>query len=805
MGILLAQIPPGKSFRFTGMTFVPGASTAYPAIDGAFHLAIHSSTPSTGNRIDHCHFASLYQGKLIWISGWVYGVADHNVIECRTATSSFYFWHDTYGGANRYNGNGAWADYPWYGTNKFFFVEDNRINGNGISVLSGNTDSLAGARYVLRHNYWHNAAPNGHGTEGGPIRGQRAYEVYDNVINWTIANPAAGQRSGSSLWHDNTWTGIEQGNRNHTNLPNFRETPARAYPIWGIADGTSPWDVNDTEGNGTSVEGHPPFLFDSGMDTSSVNSRGVIHDSTKNWTPNQWVGYSIQNTNPNSASYTLGSYVISNTSNTITYSYYSGTDTAAHLIFNAQDTYEIHRVLVMGDQNGRGKGDLVTGTAQPINTTTGLASWVHGALEPCYSWNNIYTPNGHAYGFGQGSPGQPTTVLNTDYYNLGGGFPADTTPVVVSSRYTAALNGVAYTGTFTYPHPLVSGNPTPTPTPTPTSTPIPTPTPTPTPTSTPIPTPTPTPSSTPIPTPTPTPISTSTPTPTPPNPTPTPTPRPTPTPTPTPRPTPTPTPTPRPTATPTPTPTCGPPNADFNQDGKPDYVLYAGGTRQTAVWYMTNNLYTGSAYGPTLAAGWGLAGVADFNRNGKNDYALFNASTRQTAIWYLSGVTFVSSAFGPTLPSGWALVAVGRFNAGCKPDYVLYNASTRGTALWYMDNNVYVGGASGPTLPAGWRLAGVADFNRNGKTDYLLFNPGTRQTAVWYMNNNVYVSSAFGPTIASGYELTGTADFNRDGKPDYVLYNSSTRRTAIWYLNNNVYVSSAFGPTLGAGWNLVAP
>jgi elongation factor P hydroxylase len=244
---------------------------------------------------------------------------------------------------------------------------------------------------------------------------------------------------------------------------------------------------------------------------------------------------------------------------------------------------------------------------------------------------------------------------------------------------------------------------------------------------------------------------------------------------------------------------------DFNLDSKPDYVLYNGGTRQTAVWYLNNNVFLSGAFGPTLPAGWRLVAVADFNGDGKPDYALFNASTRQTAIWYLSGVTLISGAFGPTLPSGWQLVAVGDFNGDCQPDYVLYNASTHQTAVWYLNNNVFLGGAFGPTLPAGWKVAGVADFNRDGKTDYLLFNASTRQSAIWYLHGVTLVGSAFGPTIASGYQLTGTADFNGDGKPDYVLYNTSTQRTALWYLNNNVLIGSAYGPILPAGWSLVAP
>jgi hypothetical protein len=52
-----------------------------------------------------------------------------------------------------------------------------------------------------------------------------------------------------------------------------------------------------------------------------------------------------------------------------------------------------------------------------------------------------------------------------------------------------------------------------------------------------------------------------------------------------------------------------------------------------------------------------LTATADFNGDGKPDYVLYNASTHQTAIWYLNNNVFVSSAFGRTLPVAWSLVA----------------------------------------------------------------------------------------------------------------------------------------------------
>jgi glucose/arabinose dehydrogenase/elongation factor P hydroxylase len=239
--------------------------------------------------------------------------------------------------------------------------------------------------------------------------------------------------------------------------------------------------------------------------------------------------------------------------------------------------------------------------------------------------------------------------------------------------------------------------------------------------------------------------------------------------------------------------------ADFNRDGHPDYLLFNSSTRQTAIWYLNNNVFSSGLFGPTLPAGWSVVGVADFNGDGHPDYLLFNSSTRQTAIWYLNNNVLMSGLNGPTLPVGWTVVGVADFNGDGHPDYLLFNSSTRRTAIWYLNNNVFSSGLYGPTLPAGWSVVGVADFNGDGHLDYLLFNSSTRQTAIWYLNNNVLSSGLYGPTLPVGWTVMGVADFNGDGHPDYLLYNGSTQRTVIWYLNNNIRSSGLFGPALPAG------
>jgi hypothetical protein len=470
--ILDVSISGNRVFRLTGITFAPGASQVNGSTDGAFHFSSPDLTARV--RIDHCHFASLHQAKLIRNSK-VYGVADHNAIE--VIGNSFPFNNEGAIAGTGENGNASWADYPWFGTDKFFFIEDNTLVRRNNTVANSLVDSFYGGRWVARHNYMENMIPSGHGTEFGAARGQRANEFYNNTIKMTVEWSGGGQRSGTSLWHDNTFLGRNSSNGSACNLSNYRETPARGIQDPGtftVADGTCPWDQNDTEGNGTYVEGHPPFLFDSGSPTSGTTisgDTGTFTDSTRHWTTNQWAGFSITDNDPNSPSYKLGSYIISNTANTITYNYYIGTDVNAHLIFNAGGQYQIHRVLVMMDQNGRGRTldriytQIINGQPIPRNPRCTCSHWPRSQLEPCYSWNNVYTPANHVLGFGGG--GQPTTKPGIDYFNLGGGFPADTTPPQVSATYTAAINGVDYTGTYVYPHPLVSGRSAPSPASTP--------------------------------------------------------------------------------------------------------------------------------------------------------------------------------------------------------------------------------------------------------------------------------------------------------------------------------------------------
>lgn len=408
--LISVALSPSQSFRLTGFTFNPGSLTSL-ANNGAVRLT--GTCPSA--RVDHCHFYNLYQGDQIHTFGQIYGVIDHCIFDCRgnPLTMSILVWHDGWGG--QVNGNGSWADPPYFGTEKFLFIEDNVLSNFNAGATVGGVDAKLGARYVFRYNLCKNTKPNSHGTEGGAQRGVRVMEIYNNSFVFTVPGSGSQIRSGTAVLHDNVWTGP-----NHPSVLMDLDAYRMSfdYDVFGPANGNNPWDSNDPHG-----------VYASGSHTGSNNAQ-TLTASGVNWLPDQWAGYSLTNTTTGQCS-----FIKSNTSNTITYFLSSGL-VGQPMIFNYGDGFAIYKVLTVLDQPGRGQSDLViNGGSGPINSVTGISSWPHNASEPVYSWNN--TINGHDVGVN--ATGY-TIQEGRDYYN--------DTPM---PGYTP----------YVYPHPLVSGVPGP--------------------------------------------------------------------------------------------------------------------------------------------------------------------------------------------------------------------------------------------------------------------------------------------------------------------------------------------------------
>src|SRR5438477_1123936 len=393
--VIDVQSVSGQTYRISGITFQPYAGMTKANQNGAVKLRGNSHAV----RLDHCHFQAMpYQSIYVAVWGAIYGVADHNVLECPHIQSfviNMGNWPNPDGSAGQF-GDGSWAAPTSLGSEKFFFIEDNYIkNVTGTPAFpkfdqrGGNVDATWGGRYVFRYNHCYETQMQNHGTEGGRYRGCRAREIYNNDFHYAHAHGYGGSRSGVTITHDNTWGGQPGEVQPPKGLVLGAFRVATSEPTWGGGSGDNPWDVNDTRNGpftGNAFSYNPVNgLYESGTATTGSNSNTIV-DTTKHWKANQWVNSVAKRVANNTIA-----LITSNTSNTLTVYYYRSGRSQAN--WTAGDHYQIGRPLILLDQPGRGQSDLLTETP-PINKTTGKATWPHNALEPTYSWNDIYKPTG---------------------------------------------------------------------------------------------------------------------------------------------------------------------------------------------------------------------------------------------------------------------------------------------------------------------------------------------------------------------------------------------------------------------------
>ena len=165
--------------------------------------------------------------------------------------------------------------------------------------------------------------------------------------------------------------------------------PNQQFKGWEGASGRCPWDVNDTEGNGTYVEGHAPFQYfpSSGSATAGTGTTPtkIVDSGNPGWATDKWKKlygiYHVEDGCHNQIKDTING----NTNTAID----TSRSPATHMTWASGSHYQIYRCLVALDQEGRGQGDLIVGSPGSFyNQVTGKRSWPHQVLDPVYSWNN---------------------------------------------------------------------------------------------------------------------------------------------------------------------------------------------------------------------------------------------------------------------------------------------------------------------------------------------------------------------------------------------------------------------------------
>jgi hypothetical protein len=484
-----------KISRLTGINFEHGGRTTYVGPPEGIFKVVGVPQPEDNTarfRWDNCTWNNL-KGVVVFDN--VIGVVDHvdfvrgNNISSGSLTYIYHsLWNENPNPNHKPLGDGSWASPVDFGSDKFLVFERCKAtNPTPQTTLRSMTDSLFGARFIVRYCEIHNLKVSTHGTEsGGRPRGNRVFIAYGN--HWTgtnIEKEPASVRGGIGVFHDNTIEGFTASPR--FGVTNFRAT--QGFPPWGPADGTCQWDNNDiTTDNGWG----PGIHFKGKAKVDSANRVVTVvkldgSDPT-GWETNKWKWYTVRRTTGTSTGQRFG-WINASTANTITYNMAKDGE-GVSLKFLAGDELEIRKINHTLDLSGRGEGGLVP----PGNPPSGPPPWPAGQNDqisrPCYEWNNGAVDFVCTYG----------ARCEVDAFS-------NATPPP-SFGYAQLPD----------PHWLIAfteGGASPTPTPTPSPTPTQTPTIAPSPTPPQSPTPSPTPTLSPSPCPTATPTGTATPTPTP--------------------------------------------------------------------------------------------------------------------------------------------------------------------------------------------------------------------------------------------------------------------------------------------------
>lgn len=397
-----------KAYRITGLAFYKNASTQCCS-----NGALTFSGSSTAVRVDHNHFMSQMTGyRMVYFTGSILGVADHNAIDSGNVNNPFAIengrgWNGDTAGL----GDKSWADDSHWGSNLFFFLEDNWVNQLGTT---GNyiNDCSVGGREVIRHNtFTARGAIQAHEMMGD-YRGCRAGEIYQNTfLNSEAAASAVGTRSGTVLVWGNTLQLTKAivtpsqdrvFNLNGTYVPN-------GYGECGNGNANNGFvGVVNTSGNAVSlVSGN-----------SSWNSIGGTTIQFPVTSPAAWTSKSNPHIYINGVQYTV-STVNSATSLTLTTS--AGTQTAvAYYVPSVWDGNTDNTGYPCFDMPGRGKGDLLTGsftTNNRVDSVTGTATWPNQVIDPIYVWGNTNTWPGDSGDAVVGLwPQNVVFQANRDYY-----------------------------------------------------------------------------------------------------------------------------------------------------------------------------------------------------------------------------------------------------------------------------------------------------------------------------------------------------------------------------------------------------
>lgn len=364
--------------RITGIHFAGGTNSSDNLAGTIKMIGLPNSAWGSTNlprwRIDHCWMDKI-RGRMTFYGAHA-GLIDHCFID-QGGQAGTVFQGRRQDEQNSYS---SWSSDVIFGTpDEGVYMESNTITN---SSHRGGTDGFAGARFVSRYQLYLNSSLENHGTESANYyRGTRWMVGYGDTYWAGVSGEyAIHYRSGTGLITSNRVYGT--GYPGLVRLANYRQDAS--YSPWGMANGASPWDENDTNIYETGTYTGP---------TGQIGAPQIVTDSSKSWTINQWVGHSVVNmsiTNTISGlpMLVIGGQIIANSATALTLE--NNINIPGGQTWTNGNSFEIRKVIRVIDSCGSGKSSAMTytsGSTQPTPTT-----WPANADDPVCVYDNPVHP-----------------------------------------------------------------------------------------------------------------------------------------------------------------------------------------------------------------------------------------------------------------------------------------------------------------------------------------------------------------------------------------------------------------------------
>jgi len=353
-------------------------------------------------RADHTTFDM--NGATMWAMHvhLAHGVADHNVVQNvgGQPNGGLVFTH--YAGAlsiQDSEGDGPWAQPTSFGSEHFYFVENNTLNSNIM-------DCDHGARVVARHNTINDASglsTHGTGQEDDRARGCRAQEVYNNTFvgatgfrNAVFITAGPGLVWGNTVPAGFTWF-IRLYNARHSNGADAQGTTPNS---WG--------NCGSNQANGVA----------SGWDGNSPSS-AIGYPCLDQ--PGRGQGQMIVNAFPNAVNQATGTIAWPNQALEPIYEWGNTLPISAYAPFEGE-TMQENRDYYAYTGSFTGSAGVGSGTGAPtMNCTPGVAYWrtdtsqLYRCGPSANQWTVVYVPYTYPHPLvggvpSNGPPAVPTGV-----------------------------------------------------------------------------------------------------------------------------------------------------------------------------------------------------------------------------------------------------------------------------------------------------------------------------------------------------------------------------------------------------------